>query len=405
MSILKSLQQLKKAGMILLIDDEDRENEGDLIVAAELVTAEQINSMTKHARGLICVALSKELCNRLGLKPLKEGTEAEALHGTSFCMSVDAIEGCTSGISAQDRAVTARLLADAKSTRSQFAFPGHLFPLQEAEGGIFARRGHTEASVELCRMAGLSPAAVICEVLAEDGSMARGEQLFILAEQLGIPVLTVEEVVSYKREQLLSLSDEVVEMPTDYGDFKMSILPFEAEKEHLCLWKGNPFNDEKPIVRIHSECVTGDLFGSMRCDCGHQLRNSMKMISSKGSGMIIYLRQEGRGIGLKSKLQAYVLQQKGLDTIQANQALGYEADLRDYGVAAQFLKLHNIHEIELLTNNPDKVEQLRNSGVRVSRIPLLVDSNKYNQKYFKTKETGFGHLFNTGEQNGTIISV
>ncbi len=402
----EALKVLAAGGMVIVTDREDRENEGDLVGAAQYGTPEMVNFMARHGRGLICCALEKKLCERAGLRLLDSSGGPGAIHGTRFCTPIDAIEGCTTGISAHDRSKTLQRLCADDCSPGDFARPGHLFPIMEANGGLSARQGHTEASVFLAREAGLKAAAVICEMIDDDGQMVRGDRIYELAALWGLGVLRVDEIVAYfKRfssqkprrtpvgEKLSGLS-----LSTAAGYFQMEFLNPEAEArdEDFCLFKESQGGGEEdprgPLVRIHSECLTGDLLKSLRCDCGPQFQESLYLIEKEKTGYLIYLRQEGRGIGLRAKIRSYHLQDGGLDTLDANLRLGYPADNRDYSCAAAYLKAKGVKKIRLLTNNPDKIRQLEAAGLEVTRVPLLVGRGEENHFYIKTKQNRMGHL-------------
>ena len=400
-SVEEALKEIREGRMVIVVDDEDRENEGDLIAAAECATDETINFMIKYARGLVCVPLSPQRCGELGLEPMtRENTD---LHGTAFTVSVDAREGTTTGISATERALTARLLAKGEVRRGDFRTPGHMFPLMARPGGVLKRAGHTEAAVDLARLAGMSPAGVICEIMNEDGTMARLPDLETFSREHGIKICSIQQIIRYRmRRDSLVKRMATVRMPTAYGDF--NVIAYQAlteenqDKPHLALIRGDVEGAENVLVRVHSECLTGDVFGSLRCDCGEQLHAAMEMIHREGCGVLLYMRQEGRGIGLLPKLHAYELQEQGMDTVEANLALGYEADLRDYGLGAQILVDLGIKSMRLLTNNPRKIVGLRGYGLQVTeRVPIIVESNPYNKRYLETKENRLGHMLHLRE--------
>lgn len=381
-----AIEQLRAGKLIIVVDDDDREAEGDLVGIANLVTPESVNFMTRFARGLICAPMSEKTAHRLSLSEMVQ--KNSDTFGTAFTTSLDFI-GNSTGISALDRAQTILNLASENSVKEDFHQPGHMFPLIAKKGGVIERRGHTEAAVDLAKLTNQSEVAYICEILNEDGTMARRPQLDILANQWNMPIISVEELVTY----FLNQEKITVKLPSIHGNFELTLFEDELQKEHLVLSKGDLRNLKEPLlVRLHSECLTGDVFGSHRCDCGEQLVKAMKMIEENGSGAILYLRQEGRGIGLKNKLKAYQLQENGKDTFEANTALGFKADERDYVFAADILKSFNINEVKLMTNNPNKVEQLESNGIKVvERIPLEVASVKENQKYLRTKKEKFNH--------------
>ncbi|WP_199563522.1 MULTISPECIES: GTP cyclohydrolase II [unclassified Oceanispirochaeta] len=386
---------IRGGGMVIVTDHEDRENEGDLVGSAAFAGPEMINFMARNARGLICCALDQEHCDKAGLKLMSSGGP-EAMHGTRFCTPIDAIENCSTGISAFDRSTTLLRLCAEDCRPEDFARPGHMFPILEAEGGLAARQGHTEASIYLMRQAGVQAASVICEMMDDDGEMVRGTRIEDLAREWDMGVLSVADLVEHERRK----SDKAVIIPTEYGNFQMefienresdSLKGCESEEDHFCLLMEKE-EIPVPLVRIHSECLTGDLFGSKRCDCGTQLDESLRQINSEGHGYLIYLRQEGRGIGLRAKMKAYRLQDEGMDTLDANLHLGYPADDRDYAGAASFLKSRGIQKIRLLTNNPDKIHQLEEAGIQVERVPLVVEAGEENRKYIETKQHRMGHL-------------
>ncbi|MFQ6344578.1 GTP cyclohydrolase II [Enterococcus faecium] len=385
-NITEAIKTLKKGGLIIVADDEDRESEGDLVGLAEYVTPEAVNFMTKFGRGLICAPISKSIAQRLSLGEMTaHNTDA---FGTAFTISVDHKHTKT-GISAFDRATSIQALADPHSKSNDFLRPGHIFPLISVDGGTLVRRGHTEAAIDLAKLANSVEAAYICEILKEDGTMARMKDLTRLSEKWQLPLITIDELVKFLEEN----SHITVNLPTDYGDFKLTIYEDGEKREHLLLTKGDIQNSQSPtLVRVHSECLTGDVFGSHRCDCGEQLHEAMRMIEKEGTGAILYLRQEGRGIGLRNKLKAYQLQEQGLDTYEANIELGFAPDERDYHFAADILKSIGATSIRLLTNNPDKVTELQQDGITiVDRVPIETVPQKENQAYLKTKRDKFHH--------------
>ncbi|HRW88045.1 MAG TPA: bifunctional 3,4-dihydroxy-2-butanone-4-phosphate synthase/GTP cyclohydrolase II [Thermovirgaceae bacterium] len=392
----EAIEKIRQGGMVIVVDDESRENEGDLVMAAEAADTESINFMVSRARGLVCVPMDDRIARRLDLEPMvRENTD---LHSTAFTVSVDAREGVTTGISAEERAITARLLASPEASPEMFRRPGHMFPLIARKGGVLKRAGHTEAAVDLARLAGRSPVGVICEIMKDDGTMARFPDLVRFANTHGLRIITIEELIRYRnRKEKLVEKVAVVNLPTEYGDFiahaYMFVLEEMKDKVHLALVKGEISPDQDTLVRVHSECLTGDALGSLRCDCGPQLRAAMAMIEAEGNGVLLYMRQEGRGIGLLEKLHAYELQEKGLDTVEANEALGYRPDLRDYGIGAQVLADLGLKRIRLITNNPRKIIGLEGYGLEVvDRVPLVISPNTFNEKYLKTKESKLGHL-------------
>lgn len=387
------LRDIRRGRMAIVVDDEARENEGDLVLAAAKVTAAAVNFMAKHARGLICVALTRERCTNLRLMPQAEGNTA--LHGTAFTVSVDAIKGTTTGISAHDRALTIRALVDRRTRPDDLARPGHVFPLVAADGGVLVRAGHTEAAVDLARLAGLCPAGVLCEIMASDGRMARLGQLEKMARRFGLKLVTIKDLIEYRRrsERLIRRVVETI-LPTKHGDFRLIVYEDVVEPyAHIALVKGEVAGEKGVLVRVHSQCLTGDVFHSLRCDCGQQLERAMAMIADEGRGVILYMRQEGRGIGITNKVRAYALQDRGLDTVQANLALGFGADLRDYGIGAQILCDLGLSSIRLLTNNPRKIVALQGFGLEVvERVPIIVKPNRRNIGYLVTKRDRLGHL-------------
>ncbi len=390
----EAIDIFRRGEPLILVDDEDRENEGDLVVAAEHVTPEIINFMTLHARGLVCVALTRERAEQLQLTPMVG--QNTALLGTAFTVTVDAVEGTTTGISAHDRAVTVKKLIDPEATPKDFARPGHMFPLIAEDGGVLVRPGHTEAVVDLARAAGLVPAGVLCEILDDDGSMARLPRLKQLARKYGLKIASVGDLIRYRcRTEMLAERMTDVHLPTKYGDFRLLLYKNRVNpaEHHLALVKGDVSGDEPVLVRIHSECFTGDVLSSLRCDCGNQLHDALRRIETAGKGVVLYLRQEGRGIGLENKLLAYALQDQGKDTVEANQALGFKPDLREYWFAAQMLRDLGIRRVQLITNNPHKIQELEQYGIKVEqRVPSVVPPNPINADYLKTKREKLGHL-------------
>ena len=387
------IADIRAGKIVIVVDDEDRENEGDLIAASELITSETVNFMLHHARGMLCVAVADEIADRLKL-PAMVANNRE-VYSTDFRITVDAAEGITTGISAADRAATIRLLGIPDSTSEQLVRPGHISPLRAKPGGVLRRAGHTEAAIDLARLAGLQPSAALIEVLNEDGSMARLPQLLDFAEQHGLKICTIEALIDYrrKREQLVECL-EVIKMPTDFGEFNLHMYQTSLDDEiHLALVKGEIDPEQPVLVRVHSECLTGDVFGSRRCDCGGQLHAAMRRIEAAGCGVLLYMRQEGRGIGLKAKIQAYKLQEQGLDTVEANERLGYPMDLRDYGMGAQILYDLGVRSIRLMTNNPRKVVGLEGHRLQiVEKVPILEEPNEHNRAYLDAKRRKMGHF-------------
>ena len=394
-TIEQAIEDFRQGRFVIIVDDADRENEGDLCLAAELVTPEAINFMAREGRGLICTPMASDWVDRLGLPPMVPDQSNSSRFGTAFTVSVEAREGITTGISAYDRATTIAKLADPVATLDDFAMPGHVFPLRAREGGVLTRRGQTEASVDLAILAGLRPVSVICEIMHEDGSMARLPELELFAERHGMHIISVADLAAWRmaRESTVARVAETV-LPTAYGTF--SVYAYgrpDAQDVDLALVLGDLAGDEPVLTRVHSECLTGDVFGSMRCDCGDQLERALALIGQEGRGVLLYMRQEGRGIGLLNKLRAYHLQDQGLDTVEANLPLGFPADARDYGAAVAMLRDLGINQVRLLTNNPAKVEALTDRGIVVAeRIPLVIPANQANQRYLDVKRRKMGHL-------------
>lgn len=388
------LDALRRGEPIVVTDDENRENEGDLIAVAELADAKVINLMAMKGRGLICCALEPSRCSALGLSRMPVRGAGDA-HQTAFMDSVDAAAGIATGISAADRAKAVRILVGPEGTGEDLVSPGHLFPLEARKGGVLTRAGHTEAAVDLARLAGFRPAGVICEIMREDGEMARLPELRVFAAENGFKLTSVAELIAYRRrtEKLVEY-ERTVSLPTEHGGFELRLYLSKLDgKEHLALVKGDLSSVAAPLVRVHSECLTGDVFGSRRCDCGKQLDASMAAIEAEQCGVVLYMRQEGRGIGLAAKLHAYALQEQGLDTVEANEQLGFPADLRDYGVGAQILSDLGLHKIRLLTNNPRKIVGLEGYGLMVvERVPIVFDPTEHNARYLRTKKSKLGHM-------------
>ena len=392
-TIEEAIQDIKAGKVVIVIDDENRENEGDFVAAAEMATPEMINFMATHGRGLICTPLLESRCQELALE-LMIGKNTAA-YETPFTISVDLMgHGCTTGISASDRAKTVKALVDPNINPDELGKPGHIFPLKAREGGVLRRAGHTEAAVDLARLAGLEPAGVIVEILNEDGSMARTPELHKIAEKFDLKFITIKDLIAYRMKNESLITEEAnIELPTDYGDFKMKAFKQTTNGQlHLAIYKGEWKADEDVLVRVHSSCMTGDIFGSCRCDCGPQLQTALKQIETEGKGVLVYMNQEGRGIGLLGKLKAYELQEKGRDTVEANTELGFNADDRDYGIGAQILRAMKVSKIRLLSNNPKKRVGLMGYGIEiVESVALEIDSNIHNEFYLKTKRDKMGH--------------
>ena len=391
-SIEEAIEDIKKGKPIIIVDDEDRENEGDLVIPAQVITEETVNFMIKEARGLMCVPITKERADELELN-LMTANNTDS-HGTAFTISVDSLEGTTTGISVGDRYRTIKDILNPQKKSKDFKKPGHLFPLIASKGGVLDRKGHTEASVDLAKICGYEPVSVIIEIIKDDGEMARRDDLMGFAKKYDLKIITIDHIIDYrkKNEDLVTREVEVV-LPTKFGDFKMAAFSDEIEKkEYIAVFKGDLRGKEDVLVRLHSECLTGDIFGSKRCDCGDQLHKSLESINEKGEGLLIYLRQEGRGIGIYNKLKAYNLQDQGHDTVEANHLLGFKDDLRDFAVAAQIIKDFDIKSIEILTNNPKKIESLEKYGIYVKkRIDSETEPTTENKKYLETKRDKMGH--------------
>lgn len=395
-TIEEAVEDFKQGKFVIVVDDEDRENEGDFIIAAEMITPEKVNFMLKNGRGVLCAPITEDRCAELELD--KQVSNNTSILGTPFTVTVDKLEGCTTGVSAADRAATIRALADPSSTPGTFGRPGHINPLYAKNKGVLRRAGHTEAAIDLARLSGLYPAAALIEIMNEDGTMARMPDLQKVSEKFGIKIITINDLIAYriKSESIVEKGVEV-HLPTHWGDFHL--IPFRQKsngKEHIALIKGQWDKDEPILVRVHSSCMTGDIFGSLRCECGEQLHKAMEMIEKEGKGVIVYMNQEGRGIGLMNKIKAYALQEQGLDTVDANIHLGFDADERDYGVGANILRELGVSKMRLITNNPVKRIGLEGYGLQIEEnIPIEVGINKYNERYMRTKKERMGHDLHT----------
>ena len=388
----EALEDFKAGEFVIVVDDEDRENEGDLIIAAEKITAEKVNFMLKHARGVLCAPITLSRCDELDLP--RQVSENTSMLGTPFTVTIDKLEGCTTGVSAHDRAETIRALADPASTPQTFGRPGHINPLYAQDNGVLRRSGHTEAAIDLCKLSGLYPAGALMEIMNDDGTMARLPQLLEFAKQYGLKIISIKDLIAYRlqRESLITVG-QTVDMPTEYGHFKL--IPFRQTSsglEHMALIKGEWKEDEPILVRVHSSCATGDILGSKRCDCGQQLHKALQMIEKEGKGVLIYMQQEGRGIGLMNKIEAYKLQEEGYDTVDANVHLGFKPDERDYGCGAQMLRYLGVHKMRLMTNNPTKRVGLEAYGLEiVENVSIEITPNEYDYRYLKTKKERMGH--------------
>ncbi len=391
-SVEEAIEDFRQGKFVIVVDDEDRENEGDLIVAAEKITPEQVNFMLKNARGVLCTPLTISRCRELGLDP--QTTDNTSVLGTPFTITVDKLEGCSTGVSIQDRCATIRALADPASTAATFGRPGHINPLYAQDQGVLRRSGHTEAAVDLARLSGLQPAAALMEIMSDDGSMARLPELRRRADEWGMKLISIRDLITYRlRMESLVEKGEEVKLPTAYGDFRL--IPFRQKSnglEHIAIIKGDVAGDDPVLVRVHSSCATGDIFGSLRCDCGEQLHQALRMIEKEGRGAVVYLLQEGRGIGLMDKIRAYKLQEQGMDTVEANLHLGHKADERDYGVGAQILHELGIRKMRLMTNNPVKRVGLEGYGLEVvENVPIEIEPNENDRFYLSTKKHRMGH--------------
>ncbi|MBU2652505.1 MAG: bifunctional 3,4-dihydroxy-2-butanone-4-phosphate synthase/GTP cyclohydrolase II [Bacteroidetes bacterium] len=389
----EAIDDIRAGKCVIVADDEDRENEGDLIMAAEKVTPEWVNFFAKHGRGLICVCMPEDRIRLLQLHPMVDNNTA--LHGTRFTVSVDASKGTTTGISAADRAITVRTLADPSAEPADLARPGHIFPIQAVTGGVLKRAGHTETSVDLARLAGLNPVGMLCEIMDDDGTMARVPRLAKFAKEHNLKFITVRDLIAYRRHMERHVERiETVDFPTEYGNFMLHLYKSDIDDHyHVALVKGDVAGKDDVLVRVHSSCVTGDIFGSCRCDCGQQLHAAMRRVENEGAGVVLYMTQEGRGIGFANKIRAYKLQEQGIDTVEANERLGFKPDLREYGIGAQILADLGLSKIRLLTNNPKKIIGLKGYGLEiVDRVPLEIEPGKFNSRYLQTKRDKMGHI-------------
>ena len=392
-TIAEAIEDFREGKFVIVVDDEDRENEGDFIIAAEKITPEKVNFMLKNGRGVLCAPITEQRCKELDLD--MQVSNNTSLLGTPFTITVDLLgNGCTTGVSMHDRAMTIRALADANTKASDLGRPGHINPLRARNGGVLVRAGHTEAAVDLARLAGLNPCGALIEIINDDGTMARLPQLMEVAKKFGLKIVTIKDLIAYRiANETLIRKEEEVFLPTEWGNFQLiAYTQLNNNATHLVLKKGTWEKDEPVLVRVHSSCATGDIFGSCKCDCGEQLHYAMQQIEKEGKGMVVYMSQEGRGIGLINKLRAYHLQEQGLDTVDANIQLGFKADERDYGIGAQILRDQNVTKMRLLTNNPVKRNGLEGYGLEiVETLPIIIAPNKYNEKYLRTKQTRMGH--------------
>ncbi len=397
-TIPEAIEDIKAGKFVIVVDDEDRENEGDLVMAAEMVTPEAINFMAMHGRGLICMPVTGERLEELQIPMMVSNNTSN--FGTAFTVSVEAKHGTSTGISASDRAQTVKVIIDPDTRPKDLVMPGHMFPLRARDGGVLVRAGQTEATVDLARLAGLYPAGVCCEIMNEDGTMARMPQLEVIAEKLGLKIVSVADLIAYRyrHERLVNRVAEA-KLPTPYGEFTVIAYKSQTDPaEHLALVMGDVATDDPVLVRVHSQCLTGDVFHSMRCDCGEQIEMAMKRIAKEGRGVVLYMRQEGRGIGIHNKIKAYALQDEGMDTVEANLSLGFGADLRDYGIGAQILADLGVRNMRLMTNNPKKMSGLESYGLKITeQLPITTEPNPHNRRYLQTKQKKMGHLLKVSD--------
>jgi 3,4-dihydroxy 2-butanone 4-phosphate synthase/GTP cyclohydrolase II len=398
--IQEAIEQFRLGKMLIMVDDEDRENEGDFVIPAEFITPEIVNFMSLHGRGLICVSTTRERAKELEVDLMVRDNTSKL--GTNFTVSVDARHGTTTGISAFDRAKTVQVFIDPKTTPMDLSRPGHIFPICARAGGVLERAGHTEGTIDLCRLAGLYPSAVLCEIMKENGEMARLPDLEILAKRFNLGIVTISDIIAYRmQKEKLVRRIVTTHVPNDYGEWKIILYEGIIDRElHVAMIMGEPEKQESALVRVHSQCFTGDTLGSYRCDCGSQFKEAQRLIREEGHGVILYLHQEGRGIGLKNKMLAYSLQDQGMDTVEANEELGFRPDLREYGIGAQILCDLGLGKIRIMTNNPRKIIGISGYGLEVvGRVPLIVGISQHNEDYIKTKETKMGHLFHDSKEN------